>query len=106
MSATLATIILMALVTYFTRSIVFIADLRIPGELEKFLCYVPFAILSTLIFPSLFVRDGVLLVSMDNHHLVVGIVTIGIAAVVRRPVVTVICGMALMLALKGTYLTY
>lgn len=105
MSATLGTILLMALVTYFTRSIVFIADFRIPGELEKFLRYVPFAILSTLIFPSLFVRDGTLLVSMDNHHLVVGIVAIGIAALFRKPVVTVLCGMALMLAIKGIYVT-
>ncbi|MCK9230589.1 MAG: AzlD domain-containing protein [Syntrophales bacterium] len=106
MSAIFVTIVFMALITYFTRSIVFIADFRIPDEFEKFLRYIPFAILSTLIFPSLLVRDGTLLVTTDNHHLMVGIVAIGIAAVFRKPVVTVFCGMALMLALKGTLLMY
>lgn len=90
----------MALVTYFTRSIVFILDIKIPNELEKFLGYVPFAILSTLIFPSLLISDGELFLTMANHHLLVGIITIAIAVIIRKPVVAVVCGMCIMLTIK------
>ena len=100
MTSNIVTIILMALVTYLTRSAVFILDIKIPNELEKFLKYVPFAILSALIFPSLIIADNKLFLNTNNHHLIAGIITIIIAATFKKPILSVICGMGIILTLK------
>jgi len=66
MDNTYLVILGMALVTYLPRAIplVFFNNLKIPALLQRFLKYVPFAILGALIFPGIFSSTGQILPSI------------------------------------------
>ncbi|MFZ7133614.1 MAG: AzlD domain-containing protein [Eubacteriales bacterium] len=50
----------MALVTYIPRMLPFVMmkDIKIPKRVDKFLSYIPFTMLSALIFPDVFTSTG------------------------------------------------
>lgn len=66
----------MALVTYATRagSLVILKRAGVPPWLERWLKYLPIAMLTALIVPALLVPRGHLDLSLGNHHLIAGIV--------------------------------
>lgn len=94
-------IIGMGIVTYATRCLMLSLDFKIPDNLRLFLSFVPFSILSALIFPTLFVPGKDLDLSLSNHHLLAGIVSIAVAYFSRRAWVTVIIGLAFMILVKA-----
>lgn len=94
-------IIGMGIVTYATRSLMLSINFKIPKNLELFLSFVPFSILSALIFPTLLVPGRDLDISISNHHLLAGIVAVAVAYFSRKAVVTVIIGLAFMILLKA-----
>ncbi|MEN6467250.1 MAG: AzlD domain-containing protein [Syntrophaceae bacterium] len=94
-------IIGMGIVTYATRSLMLSMNFKIAKNLELFLSFVPFSILSALIFPTLLVPGKDLDLSISNHHLLAGIVAIAVAYFSRKAVVTVIIGLAFMLLVKA-----
>jgi len=94
-------IIGMGIVTYATRSLMLSMNFKIAKNLELFLSFVPFSILSALIFPTLLVPGKDLDLSISNHHLLAGIVAIAVAYFSRKAAVTVIIGLAFMLLVKA-----
>lgn len=91
----------MMLVTYGVRYSVLAMSGRIPmpKRVQDALRFVPVAVLTALCTPILLKPEGVLFLSLDNSHLVAGVVAIVIAAFTRHLLLTIVLGMALFLFL-------
>jgi len=68
-------------------------------RVEDALRFVPVAVLTALCTPILFKPEGSWLLSLDNSHLVAGVVSIAIAAISRHLLLTIVLGLALFLTL-------
>lgn len=68
--------------------------------MRRALHYVPPAVLSAIIFPELFLRDGVLNVSVDNIRLLAGLVATLIAWYSKNTLLTIIAGMLVLFLLQ------
>ena len=66
---------------------------EVPETMRKALHYVPPAVLSAIIFPELFLRDGVLSLSFDNTRLLAGLVAVMVAWFSKNTLITIIAGM-------------
>ncbi|HZM22242.1 MAG TPA: AzlD domain-containing protein [Anaerolineales bacterium] len=66
---------------------------HVPDALRKALHYVPPAVLSAIVFPELFIRDGALNLSLDNHHMLAGLVAILVAWFSKNTLITILAGM-------------
>jgi len=75
--------------------------LHVPETLRKALHYVPPAVLSAIIFPELFLRDGQLNLAMDNYRLLAGVVAILAAWFSKNVFLTIIAGMVALLLLQA-----
>lgn len=84
-------------VTYIPRMLplVVLSKSTLPKRVEQFLDNIPVAILGSILFSSIFIRDDVLDISFSNEYLVVGLLTIIIARYVRRLDVVVLSGIVL-----------
>ena len=71
-----------------------------PGTIRKALHYVPPAVLSAIIFPELFIRDGMLNLSFDNHRLLAGLVAVLVAWFSKNTLITIIAGMIALFLLQ------
>jgi branched-subunit amino acid transport protein len=74
--------------------------LEIPEMLRKALHYVPPAVLSAIIFPELFMHDGTFNVSLENTHLLAGVIAILVAWFSKNTLITIIVGMAALFLLQ------
>ncbi len=92
----------MMMVTYGVRYSLLALSGRItfPKKVEDALRFVPVAVLSALSVPLLFKPEGVWFVSIDNAHLIAGLVSIVIAALSRHLLLTIVLGMSLFLVLQ------
>lgn len=95
-------IIGMTLVTYFTRigALALFRFTGVPTWLNRWLKYVPVAILTALIMPSLLLPKGYLDISLNNHYLIAGIVAAFLAYKSRNIIVTLGIGMSIMFVLQ------
>jgi len=66
---------------------------EVPVTMRRALRYVQPAALSAIIFPELFLRNGVLTISMDNIRLLAGLVAILVAWYSKNTLLTIIAGM-------------
>jgi branched-subunit amino acid transport protein len=66
---------------------------HIPETVRKALHYVPPAVLSALVFPELFLRDGTLDLSLGNVRLLAGLVAVLVAWYSRNTLLTIVVGM-------------
>lgn len=66
---------------------------QVPETMRRALHYVPPAVLSAIIFPELFLRNGVLSVSFDNIRLLAGLVATLVAWYSRNILLTILAGM-------------
>jgi len=73
---------------------------EIPETLRKALHYVPPAVLSAIIFPELFLRNGTLDVSLGNTRLLAGLVAILVAWFSKNTLMTILAGMLALFLLK------
>jgi len=73
---------------------------EIPETIRKALHYVPPAVLSAIIFPELFLRDGTLDVSLGNIRLLAGLVAILVAWFSKNTLMTILAGMLALFLLK------
>jgi branched-subunit amino acid transport protein len=73
---------------------------KIPEMIRKALHYVPPAVLSAIIFPELFLRDGMLNLSFDNHRLLAGLVAVLVAWFTKNILITIIAGMIALFLLQ------
>ena len=73
---------------------------QIPETMRRALHYVPPAILSAIIFPELFLRDGMLNLSFDNTRLIAGLVAIVVAWFSKNTLITILAGMIALFLLQ------
>ena len=73
---------------------------EISETMRKALHYVPPAVLSALIFPELFIRNGVLNLSLDNHRMLAGVLAILVAWFSKNILITILAGMAALFLLQ------
>jgi branched-subunit amino acid transport protein len=73
---------------------------EVPETIRKALHYVPPAVLSAIIFPELFLRDGALNLSFDNTSLLAGLVAILVAWFSKNTLITIIAGMLALFLLQ------
>jgi branched-subunit amino acid transport protein len=73
---------------------------EIPEAMRKALHYVPPAVLSAIIFPELFLHNGVMNVSLENTRMLAGLIAIVVAWFSRNTLVTIIVGMLALFLLQ------
>jgi branched-subunit amino acid transport protein len=73
---------------------------QVPETIRRALHYVPPAVLSAIIFPELFFKDGVLDISMGNTRLLAGIAAASVAWFTKNTLITIIVGMTIVLLLQ------
>ncbi len=66
---------------------------HIPETVRKALHYVPPAVLSAIVFPELFLHNGVLDLSLHNVRLLAGLVAILVAWYSKNTLLTILIGM-------------
>ena len=95
------------LITFATRfSLIYLlADgrFKIPETMRRALHYVPPAVLSAIIFPELFVRNGALALSLDNTRLLAGLIAIAVAWFSKNTLLTILAGMAALFVLQWLF---
>lgn len=94
--------VLGGLVTFGMRfSLIYLfGRFQVPEMMRRALHYVPPAVLSAIIFPELFLRDGSLDVSLGNIRLLAGLVAVLTAWFSRNTLVTIIAGMTALFLLQ------
>lgn len=90
------------LITFGTRfSLIYLfGKFHIPEIMRKALHYVPPAVLSAIVFPELFLREGALSFSFENHRLLAGLIAIVAAWVSRNTFATILAGMIALFLLQ------
>jgi branched-subunit amino acid transport protein len=74
--------------------------LHIPETLRRALHYVPPAVLSAIIFPELFLRDGQLNIAVENVRLLAGLAAILVAWYSKNTLLTIVAGMVVLFVLQ------
>jgi branched-subunit amino acid transport protein len=73
---------------------------QIPETIRRALHYIPPAVLSAIIFPELFLRDGQWTLSLENYRLLAGLAAIVVAWFSRNTLVTILAGMVVLFLLQ------
>jgi len=94
--------ILGGLITFAIRFVLIylFGRFEVPETMRKALHYVPPAVLSAIIFPELFIREGVLSLSLDNYRMLAGLVAILVAWFSKNTLITILAGMAALFLLQ------
>lgn len=73
-------------VTYIPRMLplVLLSKAKLPRRIEKFLDYIPIAILGSILFQTLLIRDSQVNFTIENDYLIVGVLTIIFARFIKR----------------------
>lgn len=92
----------MAAITYATRVIspLLMRSVTIPAWFERWLRFVPGAVLAALVLPAVFVRDGSLVLSPANPYLVGAVVAAALAVRTRNLPLTVLVGLGVVILLE------
>ena len=100
--------ILGGLITFGMRfSLIYLfGRFEVPEMMRRALHYVPPAVLSALIFPELFMRNGGLDLACSNTRLIAGLVAIAVAWFSRNTLLTIIAGMIALLILQLIGMNY
>jgi branched-subunit amino acid transport protein len=104
MAGKIAFIAAMMLATYPVRlmPLLTLSERALPGTLVRWLRYVPVAVFSAMIFPSILMRDGSLAATPMNPSVWAGIATLLAAAATRNLSKSVLAG--ILVALVGEVL--
>jgi branched-subunit amino acid transport protein len=73
---------------------------EVPVTIRKALHYVPPAVLSAIIFPELFLHEGTLNLSLDNHRLLAGLFAVLVAWFSKNTLITIVAGMIALFLLQ------
>lgn len=95
----------MMLVTFSARYPVMaiVGRVELPERMFRALRYVPVAVLTAIIVPELFIRDGNVALTIANAYLVGGIVAIFVAWRFRNLMLTIIVGMGVFLLWRAIF---
>lgn len=72
----------------------------VPETMRRALHYVPPAVLSAIVFPELFMHDGVINLSLDNTRLLAGLIAILVAWFSKNTLITIVAGMLALFLLQ------
>ena len=73
---------------------------HIPETVRRALHYVPPAVLSALVFPELFLRNGALDLSPGNVQLLAGVLAVAVAWYSKNTLLTILVGMVALIVLQ------
>jgi len=73
---------------------------QVPETMRRALHYVPPAVLSAIIFPELFLRNGSMDISMENTRLLAGLIATLVAWFSKSTLVTILAGMIALFLLQ------
>ena len=73
---------------------------QVPKTMRRALHYVPPAVLSAIIFPELFLRNGSLDISRDNTRMLAGLAAMLVAWFSKNTLITIIAGMVVLFLLQ------
>jgi len=73
---------------------------EVPEMMRKALHYVPPAVLSAIIFPELFLREGTLNLTLDNTRLLAGVLAVLVAWFSKNTLITILAGMIALFLLQ------
>ena len=92
-------------VTYLTRlSFIFLFGIIDPPEvLRRALRFVPPAVLSAIVFQELLIRDGALMLSLNNFRLLAGIAAILVGIRTKNALLIIAVGMIILLLLNNVF---
>jgi branched-subunit amino acid transport protein len=87
--------ILAGLITFLTRLsfIMLIGRHTVSPLVDRVLRFIPPAVLTAIIFPEIFMKDGALAVSPVNPRLLAGLLAVLVAWKTRSAVLTIVVGM-------------
>lgn len=90
------------LLTYLTRLsfIALIDHWEMPPLVRSGLRFVPPAVLSAIIFPELFYREGILNIGIGNYRLIAGLIAALVGWKTRNIFLTIASGMAVLYLLQ------
>ena len=88
-------IVAMTTLTFIPRylPLALAGKIRIPPLLAQALEFVPIAVLTAIIVQTTLVKDGNILVSLDNHHLIAAILAFITALWSRHLMLTIVVGL-------------
>jgi branched-subunit amino acid transport protein len=88
--------ILAGLITYLTRLsfILLIGQRAVPPVVDRVLRFIPPAVLTAIIFPEVFMKDGAMAISPSNPRMLAGLLAALVAWKTRSAVLTIVAGMA------------
>jgi len=86
----------MALITFYNRYAFFSPRLKfsIRPEIQSILQFTAPAVLTALWVPIVFVREGALNTQWNDPYLLAGLVTVAVSATLKKPLPTVLIGVA------------
>jgi len=73
---------------------------QVPETMRRALHYVPPAVLSAIIFPELFLRNGSLDITMANTRLLAGLIAMLVAWFSKNTLITIVAGMIALFLLQ------
>jgi len=73
---------------------------QVPETMRRALHYVPPAVLSAIIFPELFLRNGSLDISIENTRLLAGLAAMLVAWISKNTLITILAGMIALFLLQ------
>ncbi len=73
---------------------------QVPETMRRALHYVPPAVLSAIIFPELFLRNGSLDISIENTRLLAGLAAMLVAWSSKNTLITILAGMVALFLLQ------
>ncbi len=76
---------------------------NVPETMRKALHYVPPAVLSAIVFPELFLRDGAIYLSLENTRLLAGLFAVIVAWFSKNTLVTILAGMLALFLLQTLF---
>jgi branched-subunit amino acid transport protein len=73
---------------------------EVPETMRRALHYVPPAVLSAIVFPELFLREGAMDLSLENTRLLAGLFAVIVAWFSKNTLVTILAGMLALFLLQ------
>lgn len=95
----------MMVVTFSARYPVMaiVGRIELPERMFRALRYVPVAVLTAIIVPELFVRDGHVAITIANAYLIGGMVAIFVSWRFRNLLMTIVVGMGVFLLWRAIF---
>jgi len=92
----------MAVLTFIPRYIPFglAGKVTIPPLMSQALSYVPIAVLTVIIVQTTLIRNGEVVLTIQNHHLIAAIVAFFVSLITKHQFLAIVLGLVSFLVMK------